>query len=102
MRAKLGPGIRASDIRAEVESFLSDDLHEVATEEEVDTVRRLPTPITIRADSGGLSPETLDVIVEFAPLGARILTYLWTDHIVPRIRKKYGRDAIRTDNDKSE
>jgi hypothetical protein len=50
--------------------------------------------ITVRPDSSGVDPASVLLIVAFAPAGNRVLKDLWGTIILPRIRKRWGDDAV--------
>jgi hypothetical protein len=50
--------------------------------------------IRVSADSSGADPLSVILIVAFAPTANKILKDLWRTAILPRIRKRWGEDAI--------
>jgi hypothetical protein len=53
------------------------------------------TAIEIRARGAGIDPSTVAIVIAFAPTANAVLTSLWHAVLLPRIRARYGRDAIR-------
>jgi hypothetical protein len=53
--------------------------------------------ITVRVDSSGVDPVSVSLIIAFAPTANRALQDLWTTVLLPRIRRRWGDNAI---NDK--
>jgi hypothetical protein len=51
--------------------------------------------IRISARGAGIASERVAIIVAFAPIINTALISLWTEVLLPRIRRRYGRDAIR-------
>lgn len=54
--------------------------------------------ITVRVDSSGVDPVTVSLVIVFAPTANQALKDVWTTVVLPRIRRRWGDDAI---NDKS-
>ncbi len=50
--------------------------------------------ITVRVDSSGVDPVTVSLIIMFAPTANRVLRDVWTTAILPRIRRRWGDNAI--------
>lgn len=50
--------------------------------------------ITVRAGASGADPVMAVLIVALAPSANRILKDLWATAVLPRIRKRWGKDAI--------
>ena len=50
--------------------------------------------ITVRVDSSGVDPETVSLIIVLAPTANRVLKDIWTTVILPRIRRRWGDNAI--------
>jgi hypothetical protein len=50
--------------------------------------------ITVRVDSSGVDPISVALIVAFAPAANRALKDVWTTVLLPRIRRRWGDDAI--------
>jgi hypothetical protein len=50
--------------------------------------------IRVSARGAGIGPETVAIVVAFAPAVNAALISLWTEVLLPRIRRRYGRDAI--------
>lgn len=51
--------------------------------------------ITIRREGAGLSAEVTAIIVAFAPVAAGIAKDIWVHFILPRLKKKFGEDALK-------
>lgn len=51
-------------------------------------------PITVRAGSSGADPASVVLIIAFAPTLNRALKDIWKTAILPRIRRRWGDDAI--------
>lgn len=60
---------------------------------ELDAIEKLDA-ISVRADSSGTDPTSVLIIIAFAPTGNRILKDIWTSTLLPRIRRRWGDDAI--------
>ena len=54
--------------------------------------------ITVRVDSSGVDPVTVSLIITFAPTVNQALKDVWNTVLLPRIRRRWGDNAI---NDKS-
>jgi len=50
--------------------------------------------IRVRVDSSGVDPVSVSLIIMFAPTANRILKDVWTTALLPRIRRRWGDDAI--------
>jgi hypothetical protein len=50
--------------------------------------------ITVRAGSSGADPASVVLIISLAPTANRVLKDIWTNIILPRIRRRWGDDAI--------
>jgi len=50
--------------------------------------------IEIRREGQGLSPETTEIIVAFAPLAVVIAKDIWTNFVLPRLKRQFGEDAL--------
>lgn len=57
----------------------------------------LKDAITVGVDSSGVDPVSVTLIIAFAPTGNRILKDVWNAVLLPRIRHRWGDNAI---NDK--
>jgi hypothetical protein len=51
--------------------------------------------IRVSVRGAGLGPETVALVVAFAPAANVVLMSLWGEVLLPRIRGQHGRDAIR-------
>ena len=60
--------------------------------------------IRVEAESAGVAPGVIEIIIIFAtplaPVVADIVRDCWTQLILPRLKKKYGQDAIEEAPDK--
>ena len=54
--------------------------------------------ITVQVDSSGVDPTSVSLIIVFAPTVNSVLKDVWTTVLLPRIRRRWGDNAI---NDKS-
>jgi hypothetical protein len=54
----------------------------------------LDQAITVRADSSGADPTSVLLIVALAPTANNILKDVWKTVLLPRIRRRWGQDAI--------
>jgi hypothetical protein len=52
-------------------------------------------PIDVKQAGQGLDPATTAIIVASAPVVAEICRDIWRHIILPRLKRKYGQDAIR-------
>lgn len=50
--------------------------------------------IKVRAGSSGADPASVVLIISLAPSANRVLKDIWTDIILPRIKRRWGDDAI--------
>lgn len=55
---------------------------------------QVPDPISVRVGSSGADPISTLLIIAFAPAANRVLKDLWTTVLLPRIRRRWGDDAI--------
>lgn len=53
--------------------------------------------ITVHANASGTDPTSVLVIVTFAPAANRIVKDLWETVLLPRIRRRWGEDAVGTE-----
>lgn len=51
-------------------------------------------PIKVKVGSSGLDPLSVSLIVMFAPAANRVAKDLWTTIMLPRIKRRWGDDAI--------
>jgi hypothetical protein len=56
--------------------------------------------ITVRAGTSGVDPTTAVILVTLAPSANRVIKDLWATVVLPRIRKRWGEDAIGEDKQK--
>jgi hypothetical protein len=56
---------------------------------------RRPEAIQVSARGAGLDPASVALVVAFAPVANAVLVSLWEQVLLPRIRDRFGRDAIR-------
>jgi hypothetical protein len=82
------PRLRAEVEAAGIDSHLLGDLKD-------------PHAITVRPDSSGADPEAVLLIIAFAPAGNRILKDLWATVLLPRIKRRWGDDAIQGETGRS-
>jgi hypothetical protein len=50
--------------------------------------------ITIRVGTSGADPSTVVLIVALAPTANRVLKDLWANILLPRIKRRWGDDAV--------
>ncbi len=50
--------------------------------------------VTVRAGTSGVDPTSALLIITFAPAANRVLKDLWTTTLLPRIRRRWGDDAV--------
>ena len=50
--------------------------------------------ITVRASASGADPTVVLVLITFAPSANRIVKDLWETAILPRIKRRWGEDAV--------
>jgi hypothetical protein len=50
--------------------------------------------ITVRVESSGADPASVLLVIAFAPAANRVLKDLWATVLLPRIRRRWGDDAI--------
>src|SRR5438552_12518786 len=53
------------------------------------------TAIRTRVHGAGIGPDGVALVVAFAPIVNTAVISLWNKVILPRIRRRYGSDAIR-------
>lgn len=75
------------DLRKEL-ADVGIDLDAVPAEERTSAIR-----VSVRG--AGLDPLSVTLVVAFAPVANAVLLSLWRKVLLPRIRSRYGRDAIR-------
>lgn len=51
--------------------------------------------ISVRVGSSGADPASVLLIIAFAPTANRVLKDLWATTLLPRIRRRWGDDAVR-------
>lgn len=51
--------------------------------------------IQVSVRGAGIDPGAVSLIVAFVPAASEVLISLWNQVLLPRIRNRYGRDAIR-------
>jgi hypothetical protein len=51
--------------------------------------------IRVSARGAGIGPEMVAIVVAFAPAANAVFISLWTEVLLPRIRRRHGRDAIQ-------
>jgi hypothetical protein len=98
-------GTRSADeIQHEIDQFWasldgSEGLGKELTDAGIDlgAVSEVARRDAIRVDvrGAGVDPTAVTLVVAFAPTANAILISLWTQVLLPRIRDKFGRDAIR-------
>uniref|UniRef100_UPI003F4987B1 hypothetical protein n=1 Tax=Actinoplanes sp. CA-084688 TaxID=3239901 RepID=UPI003F4987B1 len=64
------------------------DLDEVPADERAGAIR-------VGVHGAGVDPGSVALIVAFAPVANTVLVSLWKQVLLPRIRSRYGRDAIQ-------
>lgn len=55
-------------------------------------------PITVYAEASGIDPSSVVLTVAFAPSASHVLKDLWAAVLLPRIRQRWGNDAIGTES----
>jgi len=58
--------------------------------------------IRVSARGAGIGSETVAIVVAFAPAINAALISLWVKVLLPRIRRQYGRDAIREEQQRGQ
>jgi hypothetical protein len=97
-------GTRSADeVQREVDSFwdafehdgeLRQEVQDAGIElSELDAVNR-QGGITVSVRGAGLDPALVSLIVAFAPAVNTVAVSLWKKVLLPRIRRRYGRDAV--------
>ena len=51
--------------------------------------------ITITRAAMGIDPAASAIIVAFAPVAAKVVVDIWDKIIIPKIERKFGKDAVR-------
>jgi hypothetical protein len=54
----------------------------------------LESALTVQASASGADPTSVLIVVAFAPAANRMVKDLWTTVLLPRIRRRWGEDAI--------
>jgi len=100
-----GRGTRSADeVQREIDKFwaeldTSDELRKELADAGVDLdtvpVAERQDAIKVSVRGAGIDPASVSLIVAFAPVANAVLISLWTQVLLPRIRSRYGRDAIR-------
>jgi hypothetical protein len=57
----------------------------------------LNTAIQVTVDSSGADPASILLIISLAPTANRVLKDIWSSTLLPRIRRRWGDDAIGED-----
>ncbi len=100
-----GRGTRSADeVQREIQNFWddldsSDELRKELADAGVD-VDSLPqqnreNAIRVSVRGAGVEPTAVALVIAFAPVANEVLISLWKQVLLPRIRSRYGRDAIR-------
>jgi hypothetical protein len=100
-----GRGTRsAQEVQQEIDTFwaeleTSGQLRKEVVDAGVD-LGALPTEarseaIQVTVRGAGLDPTMVSLVVAFAPIANEALVSLWKRVLLPRIRDRYGRDAVR-------
>src|SRR3954454_20313363 len=89
----------AEEVQQEIDKFWaeldkSDELHKQLTDSGID-LAAVPDPLrpgAIRVDTrgAGLDPVSVSLVIAFAPAANAVLTSLWHQVLLPRIRSRYG------------
>ena len=97
-------GTRSADeIQREIDSFWeslysNDELREKVKNAGIDipeyAVDDWHDAIRVKVKGAGLDPSSVELIVAFAPTANAIAVSLWKKVILPRIKHRYGRDAV--------
>jgi len=97
-------GTRSADeVQREIDSFWDllgrdDRIREEVRNAGIDISEYIGTDfhdtIHVKAKGAGIDPATVALVVAFAPTANAIAVSLWKKVILPRIRHKYGRDAV--------
>ncbi len=103
-RIEYEPGQRsAAQLRSDVETFWNALRTDAELRSEIESAGLDLTElesldsqkaITIRPAGAGFDPATIGILVIFAPTANRVLQDLWTTVLLPRIRRRWGSDAI--------
>ena len=64
------------------------DLDDLPREGRADAIR-----VSVRG--AGVEPTAVALVIAFAPVANELLVSLWKEVLLPQIRNRYGRDAIR-------
>lgn len=60
----------------------------------VDDVPDRRDAISVTTDAAGFTPVETAIIVAFAPVAAKVARDIWEHIILPRIRQRYGQNAL--------
>jgi len=106
MRIAIHEKIDIGDVRAEMDRAWKDLLADPApsgfSAAALDELRPLQgrQVAGLQAEGHGLDPLTIAYLIAFAPVAAEIAKDVWTNFLLPRLRKKFGDDAIRDEPDR--
>ncbi|MCA2211316.1 hypothetical protein [Jidongwangia harbinensis] len=100
-----GRGTRSADeVQREIDRFWAELEHDDKLQAELRAAgldlravppERRPEAIQVRVRGAGLDPTSVALIVAFAPVANAVLVSLWEQVLLPKIRDRFGRDAIR-------
>jgi hypothetical protein len=51
-------------------------------------------PITVHTEASGIDPSSVVLAVAFAPSASHVLKELWATVLLPRIKQRWGNDAV--------
>ena len=85
-----------AELRATIDVILAEGSGHVGSESgrALDDWAALKTGIDVRVGGAGFDPMTVAVVVAFAPAANHVVTSLWDEVILPRLRRKLGDDAL--------
>jgi hypothetical protein len=93
----------AEEVQREIDSFWDslesdDDLRKEVRNAGIDDAELegldRQEAISVSVRGAGLDPTLVSLVVAFAPTVNAVIVSLWKKVILPRIRRKYGRDAV--------
>lgn len=93
----------ADDVQREIDSFWDafdhdDELRKEVQDAGIETSELAQVDrqgaISVRVKGAGLDPALVSLVVAFAPAVNAVVVSLWKKVILPRIRRRYGRDAV--------
>ena len=90
MRIAFHKNIQLKDIEAELDRAWVEMLEDLKSRKRSDVV-------TLKQEGQGLDPITTAYLIAFAPVSAAVAKDIWMHFLLPRLKRKFGEDAVRED-----